>query len=163
MPGFAPLSIMPHFLKLTLPLVGLLMAAQAPARAQISNVSDSLRRSGELVGSRPSAGRPASAPRTVGALTPTARLLGADLNLARTRADELPGLYEHFIGVCQEQRRQWSEDDWSAAAAVLARLNQRYEQVRTTLSINDRLNVRSIQAEFHTLYGARQLKERLAN
>ncbi len=154
---------MPHFLKLTLPLAGLLLAVAAPAHAQISNVPDSLRRAGELVGSRPSAGRPALAPRAAAAPTPTARLLGAAADPARARAEELPGLYEHFIQVSQEQRRQWGEADWDAAAAVLARLNQRYEQVRTALTIPERMNIRSAQAEFHTLRGARQLKERLDN
>ena len=152
---------MPSFLKLTVPLAVLLLAAQAPAHAQTATVPDSLRRAGELVGSRPSAGRLARAARPAAAAMPTARLLGADVNLARTRADELPGLYENFIAVCQEQGRQWSDDDWDSAAAVLSRLNQRYEQVRTALPLTARVNIRSAQAEFHTLQGARRVKERL--
>ncbi|MFD1466816.1 hypothetical protein ACFQ48_01165 [Hymenobacter caeli] len=152
---------MPNFLKTALPLAALLLAAGAPARAQIANVPDSLRRSGELVGSRPSARRPAGAARPAAAATPTARLLGDGADPARASAADLPDLYENFIGACQDQYRQWGDDDWSAAATVLARLNQRYEQVRTSLSIQERLNIRSAQAEFHTLQGARKLKGRL--
>ncbi len=155
---------MTYFLKLTLSLAGLLLAAQAPARAQTATVADSLRRAGELVGSRPSAGRPAHSARATAAVpTPTARLLGASADPAHASAADLPGLYEHFIDACQEQRRQWSEGEWSAAAAVLAQLNRRYEQVRTELSIQERLNIRSAQAEFHTLQGARKVKERLGS
>ncbi|AWM35042.1 hypothetical protein [Hymenobacter nivis] len=153
---------MPHPLKLTLPLAVLLLAAGAPARAQIANVPDSLRRAGELVGSRPSARRPAGArARSTVAAAPTtaAHLLGTD----PARATDLPGLYEHFIETCQAQRRSWSESDWDAAANALARLNQRYDQVRTSLSLQERLNIRSAQAEFHTLQGARKVKNRLDN
>ncbi|MGI4885225.1 MAG: hypothetical protein ACRYFR_09730 [Janthinobacterium lividum] len=156
---------MPHALKLTLPLVALLLAAGAPARAQIANVPDSLRRAGELVGSRPSARRPAGA-RVLArpaAATPTARGLGNAADPARASAADLPDLYERFIATCQAQRRTWSEDDWSTAANALARLNQRYEQVRTALSLQERLNIRSAQAEFHTLQGARKVKDRLEN
>lgn len=149
---------MPHALKLTLPLAALLLAAGAPARAQIANVPDSLRRAGELVGSRPSARRPAGArARPVAAAAPTAA------DPARARAADLPGLYERFIETCQAQRRTWSENDWDAAANALARLNQRYDQVRTALPLQDRLNIRSAQAEFHTLQGARKVKDRLDN
>lgn len=150
---------MPYFLKLALPVAGLLLAAGA--HAQTANVPDSLRRAGELVGSRPSARRPARAAAPAAADTPNARLLGPSVNLASAGATALPGLYEHFIGECQAQRHQWGDADWDAAAGVLASLNQRYEQVRTSLTIQERLNIRSAQAEFHTLKGARQLKERL--
>lgn len=148
---------MPHALKLTLPLAALLLAAGAPARAQIANVPDSLRRAGELVGSRPSARRPAGARARPVAAAPAAA------DPARASAADLPGLYEHFIETCQEQRRTWSDNDWDAAANALARLNQRYDQVRTALSLQERLNIRSAQAEFHTLQGARKVKNRLDN
>ena len=46
---------------------------------------------------------------------------------------------------------------------MLARLNQRYEQVRTTLPIEERLRIRSFQGEFHTLRGARQAKDKIDN
>ena len=155
--------LMPHALKLTLPLAALLLATGAPAYAQIANVPDSLRRAGELVGSRPSARRPAGArARTAAAAAkPSARLLGTDP--ARARAADLPDLYEQLIETCQEQYRSWSKDDWDAAANALARLNQRYDQVRTSLLLQERLNIRSAQVEFHTLQGARKIKNRLNN
>lgn len=148
---------MPHALKLTLPLAALLLAAGAPVYAQTTDVPDSLRRAGELVGSRPSVRRPAGA--RAAAATPSARLLGT----APARAADLPDLYEQFIETCQEQYRGWSKDDWDAAANALARLNQRYDQVRTSLLLQERLNIRSAQVEFHTLQGARKIKNRLNN
>ncbi|TPG72134.1 hypothetical protein [Hymenobacter nivis] len=152
---------MPHALKLTLPLAALLLAAGAPAHAQIANVPDSLRRAGELVGSRPSAHRPAGARARSMAAAPAAN--SAAINPARARAADLPGLYEQFIEKCQAQRRSWGEADWDAAADDLARLNQRYDQVRADLSLQERLNIRSAQAEFHTLLGARRMKKNLEN
>jgi len=43
---------------------------------------------------------------------------------------------------------------------VLTRLNQRYEQVRTGLPLEERLRIRTTQGEFHTLRGTRELKNK---
>ena len=133
--------------------------------AQTTTQAELLRR-GELAGSRPAA----AAPRQVRAATPRAvttsdpvqqHLLQTEVNLAQARAEELPNLYERFIATTREERRSWSYPQWDAAGEVLARLNQRYEQVRTALPLEERLRIRSFQGEFHTLRGARQVKEKL--
>ena len=72
---------------------------------------------------------------------------------------EIPGRLflcgKHFIG----------PDPVAATARIGATtvvcLNQRYEQVRTDLPLEERLRIRSFQGEFHTLRGARQVKEKL--
>lgn len=142
-------------------LTGLPFAASAQATTQAE-----LLRRGELTGSRPSASAPARQAPAQRAARPAAdpvqqHLLQTDVNLAQARAEELPNLYERFIATTRDERRAWTYPQWDAASQVLARLNQRYEQVRTDLPLEERLRVRSFQGEFHTLKGARQVKEKL--
>ena len=91
------------------------------------------------------------------------RLLGENVNISRARATELPELYARLLETTREQRRRWTAAQWSEASAVLARLNARYEEVRTQVPTTDRLDVRSWQAEFRTLEKARDVKEIIDN
>ena len=134
-------------------------------RAQTTTQAELLRR-GELTGSRPSA-TARSQVRQIAAHPPQSadpvqqHLLQTDVNLAQISADQLPNLYERFIATTRDERRVWTYEQWNAAGQVLARLNQRYERVRTELPLEERLRIRSFQGEFHTLRGARQVKEKL--
>jgi hypothetical protein len=133
--------------------------------AQTTTQAELLRR-GELTGSRPSTGGPArvaTAQRAASSASDPVQqhLLQTDVNLAQARAEELPNLYERFIATTRDERRAWTYPQWDAAAQVLARLNQRYEQVRTELPLEERLRVRSFQGEFHTLKGARKVKDKV--
>lgn len=139
--------------------------------AQTSPRADSLRQRGELTGARPT-GDLLARPRAQAATrrTPAAssdpiqqHLLNSDVNLARVEGHQLPDLYERFIATTRDEHRNWSYADWDNAGVVLARLNQRYEQVRTALPIEERLRIRSFQGEFHTLRGARQAKDKIDN
>lgn len=151
-------------------LWAVLAALPLASQAQSTTANDSLRRQGELTGARPAGGGPAR-PRTqagprraaAGLEATQQHLLSTALNLAQARADQLPDLYERFIATTRDERRQWSYADWDAAGQVLARLNQRYEQVRTELPLEERLRVRTYQGEFHTLRGARQVKDKIDN
>ncbi|UOQ96935.1 hypothetical protein MUN81_17030 [Hymenobacter sp. 5317J-9] len=139
-------------------VAGLSSAAQAQSSTQ-----DELLKRGELTGSRPSA-RAAAGPavRRQPASDPVQQhFLNSDVNLAQTSAYQLPDLYERFIATTRDERRGWNAQQWEAAAQVLARLNQRYEQVRTDLPLEERLRVRSFQGEFHALRGARNVQEKL--
>ena len=139
-----------------------LVALPLASQAQSNNSYDSLRQRGELTGARPSGGLLAK-PRNG---RPTAtdpvqqHLLSTEVNLPRASANQLPGLYERFIETTRDERRSWSYQDWDAASQVIARLNERYEQVRTELPLEERLRIRSFQGEFHTLRGARQVKDK---
>ena len=142
-------------------LAGLPLGGHAQATTQAE-----LLRRGELTGSRPSA-TARSQVRQTAAHPPQSfdpvqqHLLQTDVNLAQTSADQLPNLYERFIATTRDERRAWTYEQWNAAGQVLVRLNQRYEQVRTELPLEERLRIRSFQGEFHTLRGARQVKEKL--
>ncbi|WP_133273706.1 hypothetical protein [Hymenobacter radiodurans] len=91
------------------------------------------------------------------------RLLGEKVDINRARATELPDLYARLLENTRDQRRRWTAAEWSEASAVLARLNARYEEVRTQLPTEERLRVRSWQAEFRTLEKARDVKEVIDN
>lgn len=129
---------------------------------------DSLLRQGDLVGGRPHASVPRpAAPRRATASTATAdpvlvRLLHESVDISRVPASQLNDLFERFLEATNDQRRQWSDRDWDEASATLTRLNARYEAVRLELPLTERVNVRRCQGEFHTLQGARRVKEQLA-
>ena len=158
-------------------LLFLLVLAGLPlsSPAQSAPQAESPRRPGELTGARPSSrvlARPqtqAAAPR--GAQAAASRGLAADpvqqhllnstVDLAQAQAHELPDLYERFISTTRDERRQWSYQDWNAAGEVLARLNQRYAQVRTELPLEERVRIRTFQGEYHALRGARKVKSKI--
>ena len=139
-------------------LTSLGFASQAQTRAL---VADSLHRP------EPSGKTSAHTHQAVGRRTASAadaaqqHLLNADVNLAQTSADQLPDLYDHFISTTRDERRRWRSQDWDAAGRVLARLNQRYEAVRTDLPLEERVRIRSLQGEFHALRGARRVTDSL--
>lgn len=128
---------------------------------------------------RPAAGSPATRPAATSAATRVATtrptrpgatddplvsdFLREGVNVAKLRAAELPDLYGRFIEKVRNERRQWKPANWENAAAVLSRLNARYEEVRQDLSLDDRLNIRTDQAEFQTLRTARQVSDQVTN
>ncbi|WP_046243300.1 hypothetical protein [Hymenobacter terrenus] len=145
----------------------LLTGLSGSLRAQ--STTDSLRRRGELTGARPSGdllAKPrarAATQRTTASEPVQQHLLQTDINLAQASASQLPDLYDRFMTTTRDERRKWSYQDWDNAGQVLARLNERYEQVRTELPLEERLRIRSFQGEFHTLRGARKVKDKISD
>lgn len=78
-------------------------------------------------------------------------------------APALLDAYALFIEKVRTDRRTWTATDWSAAAAVLSSLNGRYEQVRANLVLDNKVTIRSQQAEFQTLRTARQLSDQVSD
>ncbi len=121
---------------------------------------------GDLTGGRPHASLPRNAAAAPAQNRPNAdpgltKLTKQSVDLNRATADEMLDLYGRFIDAVREQRRQWSEQDWTEASATLSRLNARYEAVRTGIDMEDRLRIRSWQGEFRTLQGARRVNQKL--
>lgn len=87
------------------------------------------------------------------------RLLNEDVVISKARATELPDLYFRLIETMRADKQNWTQADWSAASAVLSRLNARYDQVRDQLPLEERLRIRSLQGEFRTLEKARNVKD----
>ena len=71
--------------------------------------------------------------------------------------------YSRFMDKVNEERRSWKTTDWTFASAVLSSLNARYEQLRPSLSFDDKVTIRSQQAEFQALRTARQLSDQVAD
>ena len=133
------------------------------SQAQIlAPVADSLQRRREPSGKASARIHQAADRRTASAADAAQqRLLNTNVNLVQTSADQLPDLYDHFISTTRDERRRWRSQDWDAAGRVLARLNQRYEAVRTDLPLEERVRIRSFQGEFHALRGARRVTDSL--
>ncbi|MGI4762891.1 MAG: hypothetical protein ACRYF0_19425 [Janthinobacterium lividum] len=83
--------------------------------------------------------------------------------VSRATAPQLLRLYNEFIEQVRAERTGWKAADWERAATVLSSLNARYEQVRTSFSLDDKLTIRSQQGEFQTLRTARQLSDQISN
>ncbi len=83
--------------------------------------------------------------------------------VAALTGPELLDAYTRFIEKVRADRRSWNSANWAAASAVLASLNGRYEQLRTSLVLDDKVTIRSQQAEFQALRTARQLSDQVSN
>jgi hypothetical protein len=78
-------------------------------------------------------------------------------------APQLLRLYSEFIETVREERSGWKAADWDRASAVLSSLNARYEQLRSSFTLDDKLTIRSQQGEYQTLRTARQLSDQISN
>lgn len=139
-------------------LAGLLLAA-LPLAAQAQQAGDLTGSRPRAAASRPAASQPVKT--SANADAGLASLIKESVDLNRATADQMPDLYGRFIDAVREQRRQWTERDWTNASDALSRLNARYEVVRTDIDMEDRLRIRSWQAEFRTLQGARKVNQKL--
>ena len=71
--------------------------------------------------------------------------------------------YQSFIERVRNDRQNWKPADWARAAAVMSSLNDRYEQLRSGFSLDDKLTLRSQQAEFQALRTARQISTQVSD
>ena len=83
--------------------------------------------------------------------------------VGRLSAPALVDAYARFTEKVRNDRYGWRTADWNTAAAVLSTLNARYEQLRSSFSFDDKLIIRSQQAEFQTLRTARQLSDQVSD
>lgn len=100
-------------------------------------------------------------PKTTVTQTPPAtedaqkQLLNETIDLSKARAEELPDLFDHFIGAVREQRRGWNYRQWTDAEQVLGHLVARYQVVHSELPLEERVRIRAVQAEFKSLKSTR--------
>ena len=71
--------------------------------------------------------------------------------------------YQRFIEQVRAERHGWKPADWAAASAVLSRLNSRYDQLRSTYTLDEKVTIRSQQAEFQALRTGRQLSDQVSD
>jgi hypothetical protein len=79
--------------------------------------------------------------------------------VSKLSATELASTYSRFIEKVRADRSGWQTADWANAANVLSSLNARYSQLRDSFSLDDKVTIRSQQAEFQALRTARQLSK----
>ena len=95
--------------------------------------------------------------------TAVSSFLREKVALSRVTAPQLLRLYGEFIETVRAERSGWKPADWERASAVLSSLNARYDQLRSSFSLDDKLTIRSQQGEFQTLRTARQLSDQISN
>jgi hypothetical protein len=83
--------------------------------------------------------------------------------VATLTAPALLSAYDTFIQRVRNDRHTWKSADWSAAAAILSSLNSRYDQLRSSFSLDDKLTIRSQQGEFQALRTARQISNEISD
>lgn len=83
--------------------------------------------------------------------------------VSRLTAPQLLSAYGRFIEKVRDDRHTWRASDWATASAVLSSLNARYEQLRPSFSFDDKLTIRSQQAEYQALRTARQLSDQVSD
>jgi hypothetical protein len=71
--------------------------------------------------------------------------------------------YEYFMDRVRSDRSNWKPADWANAAAVLSSLNGRYQQLRSSFSLDDKVTIRSQQAEFQALRTAKQISTQVSD
>ena len=89
--------------------------------------------------------------------------LGRKTAVSTLSAPALVNVYTAFIEKVRNDRHAWRTADWTTAANVLSALNNRYEQLRSSFSLDDKLSIRSQQAEFQALRTTRQLTDQVSD
>ncbi|MBF9222260.1 hypothetical protein [Hymenobacter ruricola] len=71
--------------------------------------------------------------------------------------------YNRFMDRVRADRHSWKAADWATASAVLSSLNGRYEQLRSSYTFDDKLTIRSQQAEYQALRTGRQISDSVSD
>ncbi|MGY3089747.1 hypothetical protein ACVWYF_002795 [Hymenobacter sp. UYAg731] len=71
--------------------------------------------------------------------------------------------YEYFIERVRDDRQSWKPADWANAANIMSSLNDRYQQLRGSYSLDDKLTIRAQQGEFQALRTAKQISTQVSD
>ena len=71
--------------------------------------------------------------------------------------------YDLFIERVRNDRQNWKPADWATAANIMSSLNDRYQQLRSSFSLDDKLTIRSQQGEFQALRTAKQISTQVSD
>ncbi|MBH8557545.1 hypothetical protein [Hymenobacter negativus] len=71
--------------------------------------------------------------------------------------------YELFMERVRSDRANWTPTNWANAAAIMSALNDRYQQLRSSFSLDDKLTIRSQQGEFQALRTAKQISTQVSD
>lgn len=71
--------------------------------------------------------------------------------------------YELFMERVRSDRATWTPTNWANAAAIMSSLNDRYQQLRGSFSLDDKLTIRSQQGEFQALRTAKQISTQVSD
>lgn len=145
--------------------------ADAPAASDAGEAARTIPAAPAASGTRPTpttaTTRPAPAPAAVAGGRATDAQVTAFLRrktaVSTLSAPALLNVYDAFMTRVNDDRHSWRAADWTTASNVLSALNARYEQLRSSFSFDDKITIRSQQAEFQTLRTARQLSDQVSD
>lgn len=83
--------------------------------------------------------------------------------VASLTAPQLLDAYSRFIDKVRDDRHGWTPTEWAAASSVLSALNARYEQLRPTFSLDDKVTIRAQQGEFQALRLGQQVSKSVSD
>lgn len=86
-------------------------------------------------------------------------LLGDNTNLAALTAADMRETYLLFMGTVRAKRTRWTQEDWDYVDHIYSQLNDRKQEVESSLSTTDRIKIKSLQAEYLALEAGSDAKD----
>ncbi len=87
------------------------------------------------------------------------QLLGEYQNLNAITAANVREAYLIFMGMVRAKKKNWSQNDWDYADYIYRQLNNRKDELSTTISSVDDLKIKSLQAEYLALEASQDAKD----
>ncbi|MDO7874052.1 hypothetical protein Q5H93_04855 [Hymenobacter sp. ASUV-10] len=91
------------------------------------------------------------------------KTLGKKTAVSSLTNTNLVAAYDQLLEQTRNKRSGWQAADWTAAASVMASLNTRYEQLRSVLTLDEKLSIRANQAEFQALRLGQQVTRQITD
>ncbi|QNF32653.1 hypothetical protein HUW51_07895 [Adhaeribacter swui] len=87
------------------------------------------------------------------------QLLGEYQNLNKINATNVREAYLVFMGMVRAKKRNWDQNDWDYTDYVYRQLNDRKQEITTSISASDELKIKSLQAEYLALEAGKDAKD----
>ncbi|WP_115374626.1 hypothetical protein [Adhaeribacter pallidiroseus] len=87
------------------------------------------------------------------------QLLGEYQNLNSINATNVCEAYLVFMGMVRAKKHNWDQNDWDYTDYVYRQLNNRKQEITTSISTNDELKIKSLQAEYLALEAGKDAKD----
>ncbi len=87
------------------------------------------------------------------------QLLGEYQNLNNITAANVREAYLVFMGMVRAKKQNWNQNDWDYVDYVYRQLNDRKQEITTSISSNDELKIKSLQAEYLALEASQDAKD----
>lgn len=90
-----------------------------------------------------------------------AQLLGEYKDLNTITAANIREAYLIFMGMVRAKKQNWNQNDWDYVDYIYRQLNNRKDELSTSISGADKLKIKSLQAEYLALEAGQDAKDLL--